>query len=616
MAGLEGLLAGRVLGGRYLIEEVIGRGGMGAVYRALDERLGRRVAVKVITLHGADADSVERLRARFHREARAAAALPHHPNVVPVYDYGTDEALGLDYIVMELLRGEDLASRLARSGAPPLSTALRILLQAARGLAVGHRAGLIHRDVKPGNIFLATEEQRDVQVRVVDFGIAKLADDEDTANQLTQDGRVPHSPAFASPEQLRGLSRLTPASDVFSLGAVGYLLLTGERPFTDADRNRMSLGMPVPAPVLRRAQPAIPAGVELVVQKALAFDPSERYADAAALLDALDEAIRNVAAQPLEPYEGLALDAPLGRRTRAERQAPLEPVDDEDHTQVLDEAIAPPLPPADDRTQVLDSPGGADDHTLVAPPPSPPVRGDVPAGGGRAFPPRQPPQPRRSRLGLVVWLLVLLGLGGVGYWAWLEVNQQEQVVIPPLPENTPDPTVDVDAEPPERPNTSDAYQIAQIGIAQFQAGVYDSALVNFRMAVQLEPDNGWFRRNLGLALRQAGEHEEALGHFQRAVELDPSLHMARFDLATALLAVGDSTAAEREYARFMDQVIGIQDLVPARLRAQQAINRIRRARMEAEAAAAAAAAGESDSPAAPLPVPDTIAPVVPAGGGI
>src|SRR5690348_16081674 len=135
MSGLEGLLAGRILGGRYLIEEVIGRGGMGAVYRAIDERLGRSVAVKVITVSGAsDPEVRDRLRARFHREARAAAALPHHPNVVPVYDYGTDEELGLDYIVMELLRGNDLATRLARSGPPPLAAALKILHQAARGL--------------------------------------------------------------------------------------------------------------------------------------------------------------------------------------------------------------------------------------------------------------------------------------------------------------------------------------------------------------------------------------------------------------------------------------------------------------------------------------------------
>ena len=155
MAGLESLLKGRELAGRYRIEEVIGRGGMGAVYRAIDQRLGRPVAVKVITASaGNDPDVRERLRARFRHEAASAAGLPHHPNVVPVYDYGTDDELGLDYIVMELLRGEDLATRLQRGGVPPMAEALRILQHAARGVAVGHRAGLIHRDVKPGNVFL------------------------------------------------------------------------------------------------------------------------------------------------------------------------------------------------------------------------------------------------------------------------------------------------------------------------------------------------------------------------------------------------------------------------------------------------------------------------------
>src|SRR4051812_43065106 len=157
MAGLESLLGGRVLGERYRVEEVIGRGGMGAVYRATDERLGRPVAVKVITAVATDAESRERMRARFRREAAAAARLPHHPNVVPVYDYGTDAETSLDYIVMELLRGRDLATQLQRSGPPPMALALRILQQAARGLNVGHRMGVIHRDVKPGNIFLVED---------------------------------------------------------------------------------------------------------------------------------------------------------------------------------------------------------------------------------------------------------------------------------------------------------------------------------------------------------------------------------------------------------------------------------------------------------------------------
>ena len=244
---IEGLLAGRVLGDRYLIEEVIGRGGMGAVYRATDERLEREVAVKVITIAGVDAATREHVRARFHREARAAAALPHHPNVVPVYDFGTDDTLRLDFLVMELLRGEDLATHMIRLGPPPLPTGIWVLLQAARGVAVGHRAGLIHRDVKPGNVFLArSRHDDDVQIRILDFGIAKLVQEEETASQLTQDGRIPLSPAYASPEQLRSLRQITPASDVFSLGAIGFQLFTGERPFTDQDRNRMAIGIPVP----------------------------------------------------------------------------------------------------------------------------------------------------------------------------------------------------------------------------------------------------------------------------------------------------------------------------------------------------------------------------------
>lgn len=614
MAGLEGLLAGRVLGGRYLIEEVIGRGGMGAVYRALDERLGRRVAVKVITLMGHDADAVERLRARFHREARAAAALPHHPNVVPVYDYGTDEALGLDYIVMELLRGEDLASRLARSGPPPLSTALRILLQAARGLGVGHRAGLIHRDVKPGNIFLAEEEQREVQVRVVDFGIAKLADEEDTANQLTQDGRVPHSPAFASPEQLRGLSKLTPASDVFSLGAVGYLLLTGERPFTDADRNRMSLGMPVPPPVLRSSHPAIPAGVEVVVQKALAFDAADRYADAGAMLDALDEAIRSIAGTPLEPYAGVHFDRPTARPRRPEASQPAasgdmgDDTDDRTHLApgggaVVGAAAEGPAAPEDERTQILGA--EEEDRTLIAPPPAPPPGAAGSGAESRAFPPRQPQQRRKSRLGLVVWTLVLLGLGAVAFWAWMETNRGEGVsAIPPAPDTFPDITTPIDVAPPPQPDAFDALDLALSGQRQFAAEHFDSALANFRMAVELEPDNGYYRRNLGLTLRKVGEDEAAVEHFQRAVELDPTLTIARYDLAGALLAVGDTTAAREQFASFADQSAADPDLVTMRRLAIQAINRIRRAQMEAA----------RDSAPPPLPVPDSIVPVVPAGG--
>src|SRR5215207_8097839 len=173
MYGIAGLLTGRTLAGRYLIEAVIGRGGMGAVYRAADERLSRAVAVKVVGAVTNDPAEQDRLRARFQREARAAAAL-RHTNVVQVHDFGTDAELDLDYLVMELLHGEDLSARLMRSGAPPLPVALSILRQAARGLSAGHRAGMVHRDVKPGNLFLEATAGDEVHLRVLDFGIAQV----------------------------------------------------------------------------------------------------------------------------------------------------------------------------------------------------------------------------------------------------------------------------------------------------------------------------------------------------------------------------------------------------------------------------------------------------------
>src|SRR5690606_18941169 len=288
MYGIEGLLAGRTLVDRYRIDEVIGRGGMGAVYRARDLRLSRPVAVKVISVATADAASHERLRARFQREARAAAAL-HHPHVVAVYDYGTDPGLGLDFLVMELLRGEDLAARLARKGPPAVATSLHILYQAARGLGAGHRAGLIHRDVKPGNLFLEPGDRvGEVQVRVLDFGIAEIAAmEEETMTHLTVVGRSPFSPAYASPEQLLGETTLTPATDVFSLGAVGFQLLTGRRAFSTGDpRQQITQVMQAVQAELPRVA-GLPTAVRIALQRSLARSPQDRFPHAGAFAEAI-----------------------------------------------------------------------------------------------------------------------------------------------------------------------------------------------------------------------------------------------------------------------------------------------------------------------------------------
>jgi hypothetical protein len=279
----ERLLLGHTLAGRYRLDEVVGAGGMSVVFRGHDLTLGRPVAVKVVSIPADSEGMRENLRERFRREAASAASIPHHPNVVQVYDYGTDPSLDLDFIVMELLRGHDLKDHLAR-GAPPLGEAMRIVRDAARGVAAGHRAGIIHRDVKPANVFLVGDSQMEF-VRVLDFGIAKPLRSEGE-DALTTIGQLPHSPAYASPEQINPDIPVTPASDVYQLALVAYETLTGERPFTQAQREHIRSGEEVPVARTERWE-AVPEGVREVIERALRNDAGERYADASEFVEAL-----------------------------------------------------------------------------------------------------------------------------------------------------------------------------------------------------------------------------------------------------------------------------------------------------------------------------------------
>jgi serine/threonine protein kinase len=402
MYGIAGLLTGRTLATRYRIDAVIGRGGMGAVYSATDERLGREVAVKVIGAAAADPREHARLRARFHREARAAASL-RHPNVVAVHDYGTDAEVDLDFLVMELLRGEDLAARLTRMGPPPVPVTLCILRQAARGLAAGHRVGLIHRDVKPGNIFLEESDSPDEpHVYLMDFGIARLESDDGTLMQLTEFGRAPFSPAYASPEQLRGEDGVTPASDVFSLAAVGYHMATGVRPFTSAEPARAEQEMAESVRALRDRAPDLPVELYTTLVRGLSPTPAQRFADAGTFAEALGATptvARGPAPRPAAPAPRAGAASAGG----------------DDHTRLLtNPRPAPPrhaplasavsLEPDDDHTRFQTNPRPAPPRAAAADaalmtrlaPPAPPGRAapfSVPATV--AVPARQPGRTRR-----------------------------------------------------------------------------------------------------------------------------------------------------------------------------------------------------------------------------
>ena len=255
---------GQVLGGRYRLIELLGSGGMATIYRATDTGLGRDVALKILRPeYLRDPD----FSARFRQEAQSAASLSH-PNVVTVYDYGEDPSG--PYIVMELIDGEDLATILRRSGTLPPRQVARIGSGVARALAAAHARGLVHRDIKPGNVLIG----KDGQVKVVDFGIARAISEA----QVTLPGTTLGSVHYFSPEQARG-EPATAASDIYSLGIVLYEMLVGSRPWEGDSAASVALARlsgPIPDPMVVR--PSVPPDLASIVRRALALDPKDRWA--------------------------------------------------------------------------------------------------------------------------------------------------------------------------------------------------------------------------------------------------------------------------------------------------------------------------------------------------
>jgi serine/threonine-protein kinase len=285
----------RVIGGKYRIEERIGQGGMGTVYRAVQSGLNRDVAVKILKRElNVDRDTV----ARFHREANAMSLL-NHPNTVRVYDFGqTDD--GLLYLVMELLRGELITTRLTREGALNELEALRFTQQILRSLSEAHKKSLVHRDLKPDNIFVAdVEGHAEPVIKVLDFGIAKVVAPDKAVDQFeTQAGTLFGTPRYMSPEQAQG-AQLDNRSDLYSVGTLLYQMLTGRAPFVDDDAvvvmAKHIREMPDPP---RKAAPdrRIPASLEAVVMRALAKEPSARFQEAIEFDAALEACVPEVRA--------------------------------------------------------------------------------------------------------------------------------------------------------------------------------------------------------------------------------------------------------------------------------------------------------------------------------
>ncbi len=274
----------RVLAERYELGERLGSGGMSTVLLATDRRLERKVAIKLLAEHLAD-DA--QFVTRFRREALSAARLVH-PNIVQVYDFGEDNDSGRQYIVMEYVEGSSGAEILSSEGTLAVSEAVGILAQACRGLDYAHRSGVIHRDVKPGNLL----RSRDGVVKLADFGIAKALSEE---SSITQVGSVLGTAAYLSPEQASGQGS-NPRSDIYALGVVCYQFLSGRLPYEAQSITELALKQQREAPpLLNELNPDVSPELAAAVDRALELEPEARYETAEELRVALADGARGVA---------------------------------------------------------------------------------------------------------------------------------------------------------------------------------------------------------------------------------------------------------------------------------------------------------------------------------
>ena len=314
---------GLLIAGKYRLERLIARGGMGAVYQGRHVELDRPVAVKLLR-HDVIADA--QARERFRREARAVARI-RHPNVADLYDYGALPE-GDAYIVMELVRGETLRQHLERVGRLSVGEASRIGAQIAEGIEAAHRSGVVHRDLKPSNVVLC-EERGDLQARVLDFSIAKFVDPEDGA-RLTASGAFLGTPQYMSPEQCSG-EEPDARADVYGIGVILYEMLAGHLPFDGPAPAAVAVQqIQAAAPPLAFARPGVAPAIASLVRECLAKNPDQRPQTAGEV------------ASRLRPFETEASTDPVAGPAPFPRPAPaVAPSADTNPTGALPRSVPP-----------------------------------------------------------------------------------------------------------------------------------------------------------------------------------------------------------------------------------------------------------------------------------
>ncbi len=483
--------------GRYQVIEEIGRGGMATVYRALDPRFKREVAIKVMTQ---DLLQDPIFRARFEREAQTIATL-EHPAIVPVYDFGEEEAR--PYLVMRLMNGGTLADRLD-NGSLPMSDTIAILGRIGSALERAHKKGIVHRDLKPSNIMF--DDYGDAFL--ADFGIARLTE---SAVTLTGDSVI-GTPAYMSPEQIHGDKAIDGRSDIYALGVICFEMLTGQRPYQDTTATKVMMKHIMdPIPEIREVNPDLPDGVEEVISRTMAKEPDERYSSAGELTATLTTLAKQEQLDPLiyaasEPTASIP-SADIGADALVDEPKPAteggQPSEVEEELEFEETSIIKP-------TFAAKEPSLVGDKQISSTESRPRVSGKLIVAilvAGFAF-----------------LFILAIGLGAV---ILLSDNLNPFIESTSIPNTSvaviaddPTPTI-----PPDSVATDTPVEQAELMMEQFSAfsaeESYGEALEAINQAIALAPDNAEYYRQRSLLHALLGDSSAALVDIDEVINLDP-----------------------------------------------------------------------------------------------
>jgi serine/threonine protein kinase len=482
---------GRLIDKRYRVESILGQGGLGRVYAATDERLDRQVAIKVLLAEHAETPS---LRARFEREAKALSALSH-PNIVTITDFGLDGERA--FVVMEHLPGQDLAALLTE-GRPGLGRALGILRGVLSALAYAHGLHIVHRDLKPSNVIVRSLPDGNDHVAVLDFGLAKFLDAEESSAAITRQGAMVGTPAYMSPEQACGVPA-DARSDVFSAGLLLYELLVGKGPFAECTGPELLRRRLVESPPpLADAAPHLGHQPELqaILDRALSPEVGGRYADAREMLQALDALPMELLRSGSTPLPGAAA---AHRPSTGSHAAPAH-------------ATAPAKAPPVFR-ESLEAPGASTMH-----PEEPPAAPGAASSRGR----------------FVLGLVVVIGLAAAVAFVVIRAPEEEAPVTAPataprfVESTTPPPAPAPVVRPPPRDPWRNARGLDELVSStrdRLNRGGAPSRRTLRRLAAYANnhPNDPLPRLLLGRGFEKVGWLQDALPELERALIMDPSV---------------------------------------------------------------------------------------------